>query len=339
MRAPLEIRIHDASIGIWQDDPGDPSFRAEIFACLIRRMRAAGWSIKPDAEVKRRHPSISKDYRLGARGTMRCAIEITGRVVKAEFWSVTAAQVNRNGRRYDFDKLARMHPQDQRRFEIECRRLERWLDPLAPLTVCRTDDIRTMKPLQYIVAKYAESWHSDKKLGRPVPTSPGNSLSADGQTLEHGATVWIASAKGRIERGTAYYNINNMWWVVAGGRLRNVGSHKVYCSVPSDLRRKRNDRLRRTRLEREMAEAVQRMDFLRAHCLRQILFADQPVYLIWSRKHGAYYRSQYAGYSTDVIGAGRYTRDEAERECRRVPHILSMVTPDGTHVRFDREAA
>ena len=33
--------------------------------------------------------------------------------------------------------------------------------------------------------------------------------------------------------------------------------------------------------------------------------------------------------------AGRYTREEAEAAVLHVPHILSLVTPDGKHLRAE----
>lgn len=108
---------------------------------------------------------------------------------------------------------------------------------------------------------------------------------------------------------------------------------------PVDLRTKHNERARRNRLEAELQIAVKRMDYQRAHVLKTIIFGTEQTYMIWARDKQAYYRSQYAGYSSDTAGAGRYTRAEAEAECRRVPHELEMVCPDGTHVSFDRSAA
>jgi hypothetical protein len=40
------------------------------------------------------------------------------------------------------------------------------------------------------------------------------------------------------------------------------------------------------------------------------------VYLIWSNEHGGWWGPNGCGYSTGLIGAGEYTRDEALRYCR-----------------------
>src|SRR3546814_9562708 len=60
-----------------------------------------------------------------------------------------------------------------------------------------------------LAALYADSWHTDKTKGHPVPDTY-NVTSADRQTLQHGDTVWIQDRQGRWLRGTAFYNINNI---------------------------------------------------------------------------------------------------------------------------------
>lgn len=338
MRQPISINIHDSHIGIWQDDARDASFRSEIYGALIRQMRDRGWSIGRNDQTHRHYRCLSPDRRVGARGTLLCDIEISGRVVKVEFWSTTAEQNNRNGRRYDFNKMARMSKLDRLRVELEFRRIVAWLEALAPAEVKRRDE-RDLSPMKRIEKGYAESWHSDKALGRPVCNSDHNRKSADGRMLDHGQIVWMPDNKGRMLRGIAYYNINSMWWVIAGGMLFNKGCSEIFAATPSDLRKKRNERASRSRLERELQIAVQRMDYRRADILKTILFGAEQTYMIWARDHSAYYRAQYAGYSSDTAGAGRYTRAEAEAECRRVPHELEMVCPDGKHVSFERAAA
>lgn len=338
MRAPLDVRVHDSSISIWQDDARDSSFRSDVYAPLIRALRGRGWSIGSDPQVRRFYRSLNPDRRIGSRGTLRCGIEISGRVVKVEFWSTAARQDNRAGRRYDFDKLDRMPYLDRLRVALEFKRITRWLEVLAPVKMSLSSE-RHLTPLQRIEKGYAEGWHTDKTLGRPRYTNGNSSrMSGDGALLEHGQTVWLPDRKGRIIRGTAYYNLNSMWWVIAGGRLFNESCGSIYVSPPADLRTKQNERSRRSRLEGELSAAVQRMHFQRAEVLKRILFGADETFLIWARDKGAYYRSQYAGYTADRISAGKYTRAEAEAECRRVPHELEMVCPDGKYVSF-RSAA
>jgi hypothetical protein len=122
-------------------------------------------------------------------------------------------------------------------------------------------------------------------------------------------------------------------FTVGAFTLLNKSSGEIFCKQPQDLRIKRNDRARRNRLEAELALAVRQMDFRRAQVLKDVIYGDQPTYMIWHREHSAYYRSGFAGYTTDTIVAGRYTFDEAMGEVRRVPHLLEAVSPTGERLR------
>ena len=337
MRPKIEVRLHDTYLAIWQDDANDATFRTEVFTPLLKAFARRGWKVGADPHVLKHFRSLSPSHRLARRGELHAAIAIHSRAIEVTYWAETWPIDNPNGQRHDFDKLKRMNYLDQLRVQLERRRIIAWLQTIAPVTVS-TSEIAGLTPRQRIDRGYAKSWHTDKNLGRPRCDHDYNRKSADGALLEHGATIWFTDRKGRIGRGTTFYHINNMWWVIAGDQLLNLSCGEIFCRPPDDLRRKRNKRQRRDRLEGELATAVRRMDFHRAERLKGILFGDQPLYLIWARDHKAYYRPNYSGYTSDVIAAGRYTRAEAEAEVRRVPHELEAVDADGKRIRFERVA-
>lgn len=79
-------------------------------------------------------------------------------------------------------------------------------------------------------------------------------------------------------------------------------------------------------------------------------------WLVWSNEHGAWWRANSAGYCTELLGAGIYTREEAERIERdanahgdrnetAVPlakkwgAYLGMLTPGTVLHAIDRAAA
>ena len=338
MRQVIKVRIYDAFLGIWQDDPRDNSYRSEVYGPLIRLLRNRGWKIGADPKVKKHYACLSPDHRLCSRGTLRASIELAGRSIEVQFWSETAKLDNRNGKRYDFNKMQRMSYLDRLRIVIERRHIVRWLETIAPISIDE-DPYKPLLAMDKIAKDYAESCHSDKDLGRPVCECSYNAKSADGKQVEHGATVWFAGYDGRMRRGTAYYNINSMWWVVCDKWTRlNLSCHQIFCDKPADLRTKRNERLRRARLERELATAISKMNFQRAETIKQILFGNEEIWLIYARDKQAYYGSNYCGYTSDRITAGKYSRVEAEKEARRVPHELEARGPNGESLRFDKAA-
>lgn len=338
MTRRLDINLHDTSIGIWQDNPDDPSFHTEIYLGLQRHLRRRGWMLRADPRILKNYPTLSKSHRIASRGDLRAEVRLSGRVVEINVWAETWPIDNPNGRRHDFHKRNRMRFLDQVRFDLETRKVLDWLRDRADVTVTHRDHTVQIRPgaldaMAAIQRDYASSCHSDKVLGRPICSQPYNSRSADGGTVEHGATVWFADGKGRLCRGVAYYNINNMWWVVTDRYGRhNRASAELYIRTPDDLRRKRNARARRRRLEQELKAAILRSDFRRAELLKRIAFGEAATYGIWSTKHQAFYRPDFAGYTADTIAAGRYSWAEASREVRRAPDTLQLVTPDGAFI-------
>jgi len=339
----LDINLHDTRIGIWQDDPNDPTFRSEIFEPLTAWMRRRGWRVTADPEVLKRHRCISKYYRVAERGDLRAKAECHGRSIEVEFWSEQAKQENRNGRRYDFDKRGRAPYLDRLRMDLEIRRILDWLGERAELKVRAPRNQRCgassgeLPAAEWIERNARQSGHFVPELGRSRYTNGDRCRkAADGRLLEHGALAWFIDSKGRVLRGRAFYSLNDRWAIQIGRfGVTFASAYEMFTAPPPDLRRKRNDDQRRKQIEREIGRAVRSENFERAALLKKIAFGSAPVYRIWSRKNDCYYGPQYCGYTADMTFAGRYTREEAEAEVLRVPHILSLVTPDGKHLRAE----
>lgn len=333
MRAPLSIKLHDTTIGIWQDDANDPSFREEVYGGLIRMLRARGWTIGQDPRVHRYYRCLSPHHRLGRKGALRCSISVSGRAFEMKVWAEISPLHSPNGPRHDYGKLERFAYLDRQRFRLERMRVLDWLRRIAPMSVMEPD--APLPPLARIHAGYAESWHTDKALGRPHWGQDYNRKSGDGLLLEQGQTVWFRDRHGRWVRGQAFYNINSMWWVIAGGELFNESCSSLFSGQPAALRDKVNALRRRARLEAELRKAIDARNYRRAETLDRILFAGSAVFNIWSRKNEAWYRTCSSGYTVDRSKAGRYTREEAEAEVRRVPHILEAHGAGGEVIRIE----
>ncbi|BAU91214.1 hypothetical protein MPPM_2609 [Methylorubrum populi] len=343
----LDINLHDTSVGIWQDDPNDPTFRSEIFEPLTAWMRRRGWRVTADPEVLKRHRCISKGYRVAERGDLRARGECHGRSIEVTFWSERAVQENRNGRRYDFDKRDRAPYLDRLRMDLEARRILAWLGARAELTIRERRTPRCgagageLPAAAWIEQNARASGHYAPELGRARYTNGDRCRATkDGGLLEHGSVAWFIDRKGRVLRGRAFYSLNDRWAIQVGRfGVTFASAFEMFTAPPPELRRKRNEEARRKQLEREIGRAVRGEDFERAALLKRIAFGSEPVYRIWSRKNDCYYGPQYCGYTADMTFAGRYTREEAEAEVLRVPHILSLVTPAGKHLRAEDFAA
>jgi hypothetical protein len=52
--------------------------------------------------------------------------------------------------------------------------------------------------------------------------------------------------------------------------------------------------------------------FVEATMIRNVFADDESVYLIWSLEHGAWWRPNSGGYTTQISEAGWYLIDEAK---------------------------
>lgn len=338
----ITINLHDTSIGIWQDDANDSTFREFTFKSVLRLLRREGWLVEDDPRIKEHYSCLNNSHRIAQKGDLRATIEVAGRSCTVKVWATTWPLNNTNGPRYDFDKFERMEYLDQKRFEILTQKIIRLFQRKSDLNVTDKTAVtkRKMTAIQRIEMGYAASWHSDKTLGRPICKQMRNATSADALSLTHGCDVWTTDPKGRVVKGQAFYNINNMWWVVLDQyHLTNKASFELFVIQPDDLRNKRNHRQRIRSIERAWRAAVAAENTTQARLLEGLRVGDSATCRIWSRKNEAYYATDRCGYTPTRALAGIYRRDEAEKECRRVPHILSLELPDGLRLTFEGQAA
>lgn len=274
----LDVNLHDLSVGFWQGDANDPTFRVEVFQGLIRHLRRRGWKVGPDEEIAKRYRSLAPDYRRCAKGPFLATLRVSGRVVDFEAWAETWPKENPNGHRYDFRKRNRLGFLDRLRFDLEVRHLLDWARARFTITVKDQDVARGphrggLTAMAWIAKDYAESPHVPVRPGWPRPAAY-NMTSAEGGALIQGAEVWLRGRNGRWLRGRAYAHINNMWWVVLGlYDVENRCSRELHLCRPANLREKVDPR-RRARLESEWTRAVRGDDYARAALLKNILLRN-----------------------------------------------------------------
>lgn len=306
------------------------AYKQQVFARIIQQMKRIGWKVGPWADAKE-YKAIANDHRTCSKGEhLHAELSVSGRCIKLEMWQSanTPTRPDHQGR-YEWNKEAIAPYLLRLEMERTRRRIRNYLcnvftgytfEEAKPGRGSR----RGLKPptaMEYLAGCYAESWHfkgdwpawveSHSRQGL-VGCFNSNRKSADGKLLEHGQRVYFTDRKGRMQTGTAYYNINNMWWVVSGKyAVTNEASFDLWGDNPGDLRRKRNDRLRRNQIEKQLNNAMAAMNFERAAVLRDIIYPpNEPVFCLWHQEHKAYHRAGFSGYSTEQLQAGKFTRDE-----------------------------
>jgi hypothetical protein len=190
--------------------------------------------------------------------------------------------------------------------------------------------------LEWVEQQYKKSWHFKGDLTK-YTISDYNRRSAEGKPLDHGQRVYWFDWLGRIQTGIAYYNINNMWWVVSGkyGRT-NQACFSLYTDLPQNFRMKRNDGRRRKRLESMLSKAVEKMDFLRAHQLKGLLFSPgEKLYRVFHKGHQLYHCSGFNGYTKDPNYAGKFRHEECVRFGNSHENVIEQICDESIESRME----
>ncbi|RKP44727.1 hypothetical protein [Pararobbsia silviterrae] len=331
------IVFHDAALHVWEEggsgghdasERWERQFKHEVFARIIQTLNRLGWtcSMPPinELDVKRYGGNVARwaaqRQRFCVKGDLKADLSLTGRHIEFEmFQSVNTPTRPDHEGRYESNKEQAMPYLLRLEMERTRRRIRDYLcNVFTGYTFTepeRNRGFNGVTALEWIQAHYEASRHYDKATGRPRGDEVEyNHRSAERARVVHGQRVWFADYKGRIQAGTAYYNINNMWWVVTDKfGLRNIASFELFTKCPDNLRVKRNGRDRRKRLEAELATAVSTMNFERACTLRDILFQkEMPLFHVWHDEHEMYHCAGFCGYTRDSSKAGKFTADECK---------------------------
>lgn len=322
-----KVVFHDASLSVWEEGISDArnaggyagaqqwerEFKRDVFARIVQKLNRLGWSVGEQTYI-----FTGNNSRYCTKGDLQADLKLCGRYIEFQmFQSVNAPDRPDHGGRYQYDKAAHMPYMLRLEMERTRRAIRDYLLNVftgyvfTPEKPSKGPDGLTA--LEWVKEDARTSWHYKADIDRRGgEESSYNNRSADGAIVRHGEKVWFADSKGRIVTGVAHYNINNMWWVITGRyEARNVSSGEIYANCPDNLRLKRNARIRRRRLEDELAGAVKGMKFERATQLRDILFPGSPaLYVVWHGEHNLYHRNGFCGYTSDRSEAGKFTAEE-----------------------------
>ncbi|MBB5444613.1 MULTISPECIES: UvrB/UvrC motif-containing protein [unclassified Paraburkholderia] len=320
------VVFHDASLHVWEEslmdarDAGgwnaaqewERQFKHDVFKRIVQLLRRLGWTVEPNTYI-----FTGNNNRFARKGALKADLKLCGRHIEFDmFQNVNAPTRPDHGGRYEFNQEALMPYLMRIEMERTRRRIRDYLCNVFTGYVFEQPKRDKRGPngvtaLEWVQQSYAESSHFKGDLTK-YEISGYNNKSGDGGVIEHGSRVWFADYHGRIVTGTAYYNINNMWWVVTGKYdVRNEASFHLFTKCPQNLRVKRNADRRRKKLEKLLSAAVEKMDFERAAVLRDVLFPGNPeLFNVWHDDHQMYHCAGFCGYTRDQSKAGKFTANE-----------------------------
>ncbi len=275
------VTFGDASLSVWEE--GKPQcevwsrqFKRDVFARIVQTLNRIGWTVGVHEDNQSLYGKrFALNFRSCVKGSLRGELQLSGRMIKFEMWQgVHTPTRPDHGGRYESDKEAVMPYLLSLEMERTRRRIRTYLRNVFPgySFEDRRWRMEMVGPaLERIERSYKQSWHF-KGDASNYTISDCNRRTRDGSRLEHGQRVWFFDRKGRCRTGTAYYNINNMWWVACGKfELRNLACFELLSAAPSAPRAKQNTKLAIEVLSRLVDACVKRADFERAALLRDVL--------------------------------------------------------------------
>jgi len=333
------VSFGDASLHIWEEgisaaraaggfageQAWERKFKRDVFARIVQSLNRLGWTCTMPAidphDVKHYGGKVARwaaeRRRICNKGDLKAELEISGRCIKLDmFQNVYAPDRPDHDGRYQPNKERCMPYLLRLEMERARRRIRDYLCNVFAEYAFKPSDpelgFNGVTALEYAAHSRRTSGHYVASLDRAKISNNGDDQSADGYQLENGMPVYAITRNGRVVTGLAFYSLNGNWQIVSGRYdLAYVWHNQVYVKSPGNVRVKRNDDLRRKRLEGEMTKAVKEMRFERAAQLRDILFpGDQPLFNVWHYGHQLYHRAGFCGYTADQSQAGKFTAQE-----------------------------
>lgn len=229
------FRVYDSSF--WVDiAPAGPPARP-LYHRLNNLLQERGWKIGPDPFQEKPNPrSWSWQRLLAVKGDLYCAVEVRaheggGGKIAYQFWQDLVLEEGRTCGRWSFDKRQRMPFLIRMQWQATLNVMQTLLRSLGFTHEITSWEAHEQKGMDFILKRMAESCHTPKDYDPLTHTSPYsyNVQGRDGQPIQPGRK-YMAYVNGRLVTGTAYYNLNNMWWLLPNEQSRpfNVGSHHLF---------------------------------------------------------------------------------------------------------------
>ncbi len=271
-----EIRLHDTTIGVWEEHVDDTMREALLFVC--EHLSVHGWDIGPDLEIAERYPILAKNHFAGTKHKLRVAIRLQGRHLEIIF-----AQQSEPGS-YLLTKLAQLPPELRLRCIAETSAVIKALAATG-YQLMDQDGFRNrrVEPTLRNIRNLAEerrggpletfnrAWGTDRfkrdESGWPHPSE----LDSYSRTFTQGSWKYGRDSSGRLVYGQTFGGINGMWKLISNeSTVSWYGSTFFDCDRP-DLEPRRLVPGQVERLRKELDKALKGNNYRRVAVLAKVL--------------------------------------------------------------------
>ncbi len=238
------IRNYKNAIFIYFAERGD-NFTLKVphhnkWLSTIRFLKNRGWEIKENPSFKKHFSCLSKYHKIGYKNNVALLMEIGADNIKVEFgdiknlWTGVAQSFWSDPSDSRFTKLTYL---ESIAVKLEIHRL---LEYYKRYNHEFTPEDSSLSPENYIINKLKNNTHihgvvnclNDIKVSMSKPENHNyirNSSDKDGKRIICGEEKYFYNPyTKRLSYGVVWHNINNMWWVISGGKLFNICASDLF---------------------------------------------------------------------------------------------------------------
>lgn len=254
--------IHDSSINIWSEIDSDEV----LYKKLKTLLKKLGFSWKQDPYTVKNYPSLAKTYHYGILKDLEFCSQIHPKVIEFDFFQNINFE-NPYGGKYDFDKVSKMPYVIRLRFQkiISCIK-----DLLKTLEF--KDESRYIPENSFDAVMFRRSEIGDyhKSAYDPAYQQEYNVTDRDDNRLRDGDIRYFYDNHGILMRGTVYYNLNNMWFVILNHlEYTNVSASSLFSWKPNLPKRIQPRRYHKLNLL--LKESIESENFEKAIIYRDLI--------------------------------------------------------------------
>jgi hypothetical protein len=245
-----------------RNDKVEPPHQPIYNKCLAK-LRKIGFTVTKDPEIEKHYACLSKTHRFAQWHDLQAKIKIYPTGFELHFFQ--------KGNEHGHNKEMKMPYLMRKAILYTTAQLDAVIASCVPVTRSCMDQPKMA--VDHLLHHFQNSSFTRNKIVS-VDEIEGmmseydhkqNSFDKDKNIIKCGQVKYFRDYDGRLRRGTAYHNINNMWWVILDKfTLRNIGSSQLFYPTPGDFA------VRRLKPGKIPQERQQQLDLLNSLSLPQL---------------------------------------------------------------------
>lgn len=220
-----------------------------FYLSVLRKLSQIGFKIIKNPRIEKDYKILSVYNRYGKWRDLEVEIEIYPNGFKFEFYqNLNTGDRAAGDGMYCFDKYSLMTYLIKKQFEYTVREIKKFIESRREITFSSGD--RPVNSTEEIIQHTQQRHFAPKNQIQELADIESymtsydfncNSTDRDKKTIKCGEVKYFRDYRtGRLYRGLAYHNINNMWWIIINKfDCRNVASFELFNPNPEDYRVRR----------------------------------------------------------------------------------------------------